>query len=185
MYLFCTLPTCRYGNGHSEEQLGSFSSQQLVDTMSYCCALTPTPVEQSGMFWKHCINSHHAALEKQFLMPPCRPDSISCLCVIMPVNTTCLGAHSTERNTSTSAHALARTNVTRMSCAGIALKNHRKEYTVATKFGNKFSKGTAMGSGGVDGSPAYIRQAVQESLRRLGTNHIDLSVPSLAPLFPI
>ena len=52
---------------------------------------------------------------------------------------------------------------------------------MATKFGNKFSKGTAMGSQGVDGSPAYIRQAVQDSLHRLNTDHIDLSVSTLTP----
>jgi len=53
-----------------------------------------------------------------------------------------------------------------------ALGNHRKEVIVATKVGNRWS---ADGSRvWADLSPAYIRQAVEDSLRRLKTDVIDL-----------
>jgi aryl-alcohol dehydrogenase-like predicted oxidoreductase len=51
---------------------------------------------------------------------------------------------------------------------GRALKGHRKEAVIATKFGMKFDdqrKGA---------HPDYVRQAAEESLRRLGIEQIDL-----------
>lgn len=55
---------------------------------------------------------------------------------------------------------------------GRALKGVRDEVVIATKVGNRWE-------GGAEGwrwdpSPAYIRQAVGESLKRLGTDRIDL-----------
>ncbi|MEO5535176.1 MAG: aldo/keto reductase [Pseudolysinimonas sp.] len=56
---------------------------------------------------------------------------------------------------------------------GVALKGVRGEAVIATKFGH-----SGMGSGleevGAKGSRAYIRAAVEGSLRRLDTDHIDL-----------
>ena len=51
---------------------------------------------------------------------------------------------------------------------GRALKGRRDKVLIATKFGMK------MGEGKQGGQPAYIRQAAEDSLRRLGTDHIDL-----------
>src|SRR5919109_4697539 len=51
---------------------------------------------------------------------------------------------------------------------GRALGRRRDEVVVATKFGIQM-KGQGKGA-----SPAYVRQAVEASLRRLGTDRIDL-----------
>jgi len=51
---------------------------------------------------------------------------------------------------------------------GRAIKGRRDKVLIATKFGMK------MGEGKEGGKPAYIRQAVEDSLRRLDTDHIDL-----------
>ena len=51
---------------------------------------------------------------------------------------------------------------------GRALGQRRDQVVIATKFGNPMAD---QGSGA---SPAYIRTAVEASLRRLGTDHIDL-----------
>ena len=51
---------------------------------------------------------------------------------------------------------------------GRALKGRRDKVLIATKFGMK------MGEGKEGAKPAYIRQAAEDSLRRLGTDHIDL-----------
>ena len=51
---------------------------------------------------------------------------------------------------------------------GRALKGRRDKVLIATKFGMK------MGEGKQGGKPDYIRQAAEDSLRRLGTDHIDL-----------
>jgi aryl-alcohol dehydrogenase-like predicted oxidoreductase len=53
---------------------------------------------------------------------------------------------------------------------GRALAGHRDEVMIATKFGFDFEGPTR----GVDGSPANARRVAEESLRRLGTDHIDL-----------
>lgn len=51
---------------------------------------------------------------------------------------------------------------------GRALKGRRDKVLIATKFGMK------MGEGKQGGKPAYVLQAAEDSLRRLGTDHIDL-----------
>jgi len=55
---------------------------------------------------------------------------------------------------------------------GRALKGHRDEVVVATKFGLVAHSGA--GPGVLDSSPANIRTAVEGSLKRLGTDRIDL-----------
>src|SRR5437879_8961737 len=53
-----------------------------------------------------------------------------------------------------------------------ALKNRRDRVVIATKFGFRFDdKGVIAG---MDSRPAHIREAVEGSLRRLRTDHIDL-----------
>ncbi|MEU9979253.1 aldo/keto reductase [Streptomyces sp. NPDC051014] len=59
-------------------------------------------------------------------------------------------------------------------CLGQALKGRRDQVVLASKFGHAdvdMGYGPAAGS---RGGRAYIRRAVEESLRRLGTDHIDL-----------
>ena len=56
---------------------------------------------------------------------------------------------------------------------GHALKGRREEFVVATKFGMNM-KGTNGTDHGVRGSRRYVRRAVEASLRRLQTDHIDL-----------
>ncbi len=55
---------------------------------------------------------------------------------------------------------------------GQALKGRRDQVVLATKFGLFSHSGG--GPGALDSSPANIRTAVEGSLRRLGTDHIDL-----------
>ena len=55
---------------------------------------------------------------------------------------------------------------------GRALRGRRDEVVLATKFGNvREPDGTWVG---IDGRPAYVRQACDASLQRLGVDHIDL-----------
>ncbi len=56
---------------------------------------------------------------------------------------------------------------------GRALSGRRDEVVIATKFGYTFDTGQRAITG-EDASPGYIRQACQASLRRLGTDRIDL-----------
>ncbi len=56
---------------------------------------------------------------------------------------------------------------------GEALQGQRDEFVVATKFGMDM-RGTLGADHGVRGSRSYIRRAVEASLRRLRTDHIDL-----------
>lgn len=52
------------------------------------------------------------------------------------------------------------------------LRARRSEVVLATKFGNvRAPDGTLLR---IDGSPAYVRQACEASLQRLGVDHIDL-----------
>ena len=51
---------------------------------------------------------------------------------------------------------------------GRALAGRRRDVIIATKFGMKFDD-TRQGA-----KPKYVRQAAEDSLRRLGTDHIDL-----------
>jgi aryl-alcohol dehydrogenase-like predicted oxidoreductase len=55
---------------------------------------------------------------------------------------------------------------------GQAIKDRRDEVVVATKFGLVSHSGG--GPGVIDSSPANVRAAVEGSLKRLGTDHIDL-----------
>src|SRR6266545_6714224 len=54
-----------------------------------------------------------------------------------------------------------------------ALVGRRDQVVIATKFGNTFDEATRQLTGG-NGSPEYIRQACEASLRRLKTDYIDL-----------
>ncbi|HEV7650613.1 MAG TPA: aldo/keto reductase [Actinophytocola sp.] len=71
---------------------------------------------------------------------------------------------------------------------GRALAGRRDEVVIATKWGNLFDPDTKVLNGS-DISPAYARRAVEGSLRRLRTDHIDLyqlhpqpSIEDAAPL---
>jgi aryl-alcohol dehydrogenase-like predicted oxidoreductase len=55
---------------------------------------------------------------------------------------------------------------------GRALKGRRHEVVLATKFGNV--RGADGSWKGVNGRPEYIRAACDASLKRLGTDHVDL-----------
>lgn len=55
---------------------------------------------------------------------------------------------------------------------GRALKGRRDQAVVATKFG--FLSHTGRAAGALDSSPASVRAAVEGSLKRLGTDYIDL-----------
>lgn len=55
---------------------------------------------------------------------------------------------------------------------GRALKDRRDDVVIATKFGTiRHTAGDAMG---IDGSPENVRLSIDGSLRRLGTDHVDL-----------
>ncbi|GAA3749028.1 aryl-alcohol dehydrogenase-like predicted oxidoreductase [Spinactinospora alkalitolerans] len=56
---------------------------------------------------------------------------------------------------------------------GRAVKGRRDEVVIATKFGNEVDSGGAM-TGRVNGRPDYVRRALDGSLRRLGTDRVDL-----------
>ncbi|MET8811686.1 aldo/keto reductase [Streptomyces sp. NPDC004549] len=56
---------------------------------------------------------------------------------------------------------------------GRAIKGRRDQVVLATKFGGGISY-SGRGGVGLDSSPASIRVAVEGSLKRLGTDHIDL-----------
>ncbi|GAA1364075.1 aldo/keto reductase [Streptomyces beijiangensis] len=56
---------------------------------------------------------------------------------------------------------------------GRALAGRRDEVVVATKWGNRFDETTRRVTGS-DPTPEYAREALTASLRRLGTDHIDL-----------
>jgi aryl-alcohol dehydrogenase-like predicted oxidoreductase len=55
---------------------------------------------------------------------------------------------------------------------GRALKGRRDEAVIATKFGTILHR--TDGSRGMDGSPENVRLSIEGSLKRLGTDHIDL-----------
>ena len=94
------------------------------------------------------------------------------------------GAHDDEESTATIRRALE-LGVTFFDTADIygpwtnerlvgqALRDHRDEVVIATKFGNEIDEqGTRTGR--VNGSPDYLRKAVDASLSRLGIETIDL-----------
>jgi aryl-alcohol dehydrogenase-like predicted oxidoreductase len=54
---------------------------------------------------------------------------------------------------------------------GRALRGRRGEAIIATKFGFRISNGKMVG---LDSRPSHVHEVVEASLRRLGTDHIDL-----------
>src|SRR6201999_4550614 len=67
---------------------------------------------------------------------------------------------------------------------GKAIKDRRDDVVLATKFGMISHTGREQGQ--LDSSPASIRTAVEGSLRRLDTDHIDLYFqPRVDPKTPI
>jgi aryl-alcohol dehydrogenase-like predicted oxidoreductase len=56
---------------------------------------------------------------------------------------------------------------------GKAIAGRRDEIQLATKFGVRREPGNPLARG-IDGSPAYVKQAIEGSLQRLGVDHIDL-----------
>ena len=68
---------------------------------------------------------------------------------------------------------------------GAALRGRRDEVVIATKFGMD-ARGLNGEDYGVRGSRRYIRRAVEGSLRRLGTDHIDLyQLHRMDPVTPL
>jgi aryl-alcohol dehydrogenase-like predicted oxidoreductase len=57
---------------------------------------------------------------------------------------------------------------------GRAIAGRRDGLIIATKFGNALDRDSNPAHRPLDGRPDYIRSAVEGSLRRLGTDHIDL-----------
>src|SRR6201990_1879722 len=60
---------------------------------------------------------------------------------------------------------------------GRAIKGNRDSYVIATKFARSMERATPgdMSTGGdVDGSAEHVRSSIEGSLKRLGTDHIDL-----------
>ena len=57
---------------------------------------------------------------------------------------------------------------------GKALGKDRDRVVIATKFGWTFEDDGSRRSHGSNASPEYVRSACEASLRRLGTDHIDL-----------
>ena len=58
---------------------------------------------------------------------------------------------------------------------GKAVAGQRGHYTIATKFGYEIDdEGQLSPTFAINGRPAYIRKAIDRSLRNLGTDHVDL-----------
>ena len=61
---------------------------------------------------------------------------------------------------------------------GRAIDAHRDEYVIATKFARRIEPTTKAGDlstlGPLDGSANHVRTSIEGSLRRLGTDHVDL-----------
>jgi len=60
---------------------------------------------------------------------------------------------------------------------GEAVKGRRDQYVIATKFARNVDNakpGDMSSIGPVDGSPAYVKRALEGSLQRLGTDYVDL-----------
>ncbi|HYD42576.1 MAG TPA: aldo/keto reductase [Anaeromyxobacter sp.] len=57
---------------------------------------------------------------------------------------------------------------------GKAIRGLRDRVVLATKFGHVFDEEKRKNLGRTDATPAYVRKAVEGSLRRLGTDRIDL-----------
>jgi len=61
---------------------------------------------------------------------------------------------------------------------GRAIEGHRDEYVIATKFARRIEPTTKPGDlstlGPLDGSAEHVRSSIEGSLRRLGTDHVDV-----------
>ncbi len=67
--------------------------------------------------------------------------------------------------------------LTNEELVGRAIKGRRDEYVIATKFARRMDDavpGEMSTVGPVDGSPEHVRRAIDGSLKRLGTDHVDL-----------
>ena len=67
--------------------------------------------------------------------------------------------------------------LTNEELVGRAIKGRRDDYVIATKFARRVDKATPgdMSTvGAVDGSADHVRTSIEGSLKRLGTDHIDL-----------
>src|SRR6266498_4537765 len=90
--------------------------------------------------------------------------------------TTSPSARSGARSSSACASSIPPTSTapaTARPCSVGALAGHRSEVVVSTKFGYTFDPETKQASG-TNASAAYVRAACEASLRRLGTDYIDL-----------
>jgi aryl-alcohol dehydrogenase-like predicted oxidoreductase len=68
--------------------------------------------------------------------------------------------------------------ITNEELLGRAIKGHRDEYVIATKFARRIEPTTKPGDistvGPLDGSAEHVRSSIDGSLSRLGTDHVDL-----------
>ncbi|MGI8414519.1 MAG: aldo/keto reductase [Solirubrobacteraceae bacterium] len=68
--------------------------------------------------------------------------------------------------------------MTNEELVGRAIKGHRDEYVIATKFARRIEPSTEPGDlstlGPLDGSAEHVRSSIEGSLDRLGTDHVDL-----------
>ena len=68
--------------------------------------------------------------------------------------------------------------MTNEELVGRAIKGHREDYVIATKFARRIEQTTKPGDmstlGPLDGSAEHVRSSIEGSLKRLGTDHVDL-----------
>ncbi|HTP22113.1 MAG TPA: aldo/keto reductase [Solirubrobacteraceae bacterium] len=67
--------------------------------------------------------------------------------------------------------------LTNEELVGRAIKGNRDSYVIATKFARRMdgaTPGDMSTVGAVDGSAAHVRSSIEGSLKRLGTDHVDL-----------
>jgi aryl-alcohol dehydrogenase-like predicted oxidoreductase len=67
--------------------------------------------------------------------------------------------------------------LTNEELVGRAVAGHRDEYVIATKFARRMDEATPgdmSSTGPLDGSPDHVRSSIEISLKRLGTDHVDL-----------
>jgi aryl-alcohol dehydrogenase-like predicted oxidoreductase len=68
--------------------------------------------------------------------------------------------------------------MTNEELVGRAIKGHREEYVIATKFARRIEPTTQPGDlstlGPLDGSAEHVRSSIEGSLKRLGTDYVDL-----------
>jgi aryl-alcohol dehydrogenase-like predicted oxidoreductase len=67
--------------------------------------------------------------------------------------------------------------LTNEELVGQAIKGRRSDYVIATKFARRMddaTRGDMSSVGPIDGSAGHVRRSIDGSLKRLGTDHIDL-----------